>query len=696
MNIRRKTTLPLIFQSINHYISHRFAQFTYTNSINMTRLFASWGLIAALTLLSWDAFAQVPQAIQYQAVARNPSGALITNAPIGIRVTIIDGPINGTPVYTETHIATTSDYGVFTLQLGRGSNQVGTFANITWSAGNKWVKLEVDPAGGTAYLDFGTYQFLSVPYALYAVNAGSGGGGGSQTLTLTGNTLTISGGNTVDLSSIAGTQGATGPAGPAGPTGSTGPVGADGATGATGPAGPAGGPAGPTGAAGPIGPAGPTGPAGATGAGVAGPTGPAGATGPTGATGVTGPTGVGGGTLDQAYDFNTPGGGRTITADAGAVTINTSGSGVSAFTIAHSGTGTAINASGTNAGNTFSVVQATTNGATGTGAIIGNSNSAAYGVVAQLESTGTAESALYGSNLRTNGGHGVLGRGFNGVVGETSRNNGNAVFGLNNSTGPFSIPNAQIAAGVTGQGFYGSIGQTVNDGGNGVFGLNAVTNGTNNDNPGVSGLGNVGVLGTSNNATGFGLLSADDVGAVGGLFANGNLAVGGTKNFRIDLPSDPANKYLYHFSIESDEVLNIYRGNIVLDANGQATVTLADYVADVNTNFSYNLTAIGGSAPGLYVASEFNNGTFQIAGGVPGQKISWQLTGERNDPYLQQNPQQKLAVRNKPAHEVGFYVHPQAYGFDASKGVIRTKSSFITNPLEVPTLATQKPIGLVK
>lgn len=653
----------------------------------MNRLIATWGLFAALLFSSLVAWAQVPQAIQYQAVARNPSGALITNAPIGIRVTIIDGPINGTAVYTETHIATTSDYGVFTLQLGRGSNQVGTFANITWGAGNKWVKLEVDPAGGTSYLDFGTYQFLSVPYALYAVNAGSGGGG-SQTLTLTGNTLTISGGNTVDLSSIAGTQG------PAGPTGAPG---ADGPTGPTGATGPAGGPAGPTG---PTGPAGPTGPTGATGAGVAGPAGPTGATGATGATGstgATGATGVGGGTLDQAYDFGTPGGGRTITADAGAVVINASGSGVSALTLSNSGTGTALNASGTNSGNTFSIVQATTNGGTGTAGIIGNSNGGAYGVVGQLESTGTAESAVYGSNLRTNGGHGVLGRGYNGVVGETGRNDGNAVFGLNNSTGPFSVANSQIAAGVTGQGFYGSIGQTTNDGGVGVFGLNANTNTATNDNPGVSGLGVTGLLGTTiAPGVGFGILSADDLGAVGGIYANGNLAIGGTKNFRIDLPSDPANKYLFHFSIESDEVLNIYRGNIVLDANGSATVTLADYVADVNTDFSYNLTAIGGAAPGLYVASEFNNGTFTIAGGAPGQKVSWQLTGERNDPYLQQNPQQKEPIRNKPAHEVGYYVHPEAYGADAGKGVIRVKSSFLTNPLAVPTLAPQTRLGLAK
>ncbi len=642
----------------------------------MNRFFATWGMVLALAITSFTAFAQAPQSIQYQAVARNPSGTLITNAPIGVRITIIDGPATGTAVYTEQHTATTTDYGVFTLQLGRGNNQVGTFANIAWGAGTKWVKIEVDPAGGNAYLDFGTYQFLSVPYALYAANAGSGGGGGGQTLTLTGNTLTITGGNSVDLSTLAGTQGpagptgATGPAGPAGgPAGPTGPTGADGATGATGPAGPTG----------------------ATGAGVAGPAGPTGATGPVGP---TGPTGIGGGTLDQAYDFGGAGAGRTITADAGAVVINASGSGVSALTLTHSGTGTSLNASGTNSGNTFSVVQATTNGANGTAAVIGSSSGAAYGIAAQLESTGTAETALYGSNLRTNGGHGVLGRGFNGVVGESSRNNGNAMFGLNNSTGPFNPTGGAVAAGITGQGFYGTLGQTTGDNGIGIYGLHGgPTNGT-NDNPGVAGLGFVGLLGTSRApGVGYGILSADDIGALGSVLALGNLTVGGAKNFRIDLPSDPANKYLYHFSVESDEVLNIYRGNIVLDANGQATVALPEYVTAVNMDFSYNLTAIGGAAPGLYVANEYSNGTFTIAGGTPGQKVSWQLVGERNDPYFQQNPQEREPVRNKPAHEVGYYVHPQVYG---GQGVIRVRGNYLTNMLENPSLAPQTKLGMAK
>ncbi len=652
----------------------------------MNRIIATWGFLIVLTLITWGASAQAPQSIQYQAVARDPSGALITNTPIGVRVTIIDGPSTGTPVYTEQHTPSTGDYGVFTLQLGRGNNQVGTFANIGWGTGTIWLKIEVDPAGGTSYVDMGTYQFLSVPYALYAQTAGNGGGGGTQTLTLTGNTLTISGGNTVDLSSIAGTPGPTGP------------------TGATGPAGPAGGPAGPTGATGAdgaTGPTGATGPAGPTGAGVAGATGPTGATGatgPAGTTGATGATGVGGGTLDQAYDFGGAGLGRNITADAGAVTINTTGSGASALTLANTGTGTALDASGNNPSNNFSIIQATTNGATGTAGIIGNSNGAAYGVAGQLESTGTAESAVYGSNLRTNGGHGVLGRGYNGVVGETGRNDGNAMFGFNSSTGPFSAAAGQVAAGITGQGYYGTLGQTTADNGIGIYGLHGgPTNGT-NDNPGVAGLGFIGVLGTSRvPGTGYGLLSGDDIGAIGNILALGNLSAGGVKTFRIDLPSDPANKYLFHFSIESDEVMNIYRGKIVLDANGEAVVTLADYVADVNTNFGYNLTAIGSAAPGLYVGEEFSNGTFKIAGGSPGQKVSWQLTAERNDPYLQQNPDQKLAVRNKPAHEVGYYVHPEAYGFDVNKGVIRIRNNnFLTNPLQVPTLAPHAKLGLNK
>ena len=49
------------------------------------------------------------------------------------------------------------------------------------------------------------------------------------------------------------------------------------------------------------------------------------------------------------------------------------------------------------------------------------------------------------------------------------------------------------------------------------------------------------------------------------------LVTGPNKPFVIDHPLDPANKYLYHASVESPDVMNIYNGNVVTDANGRAT-----------------------------------------------------------------------------------------------------------------------------
>jgi hypothetical protein len=162
----------------------------------------------------------------------------------------------------------------------------------------------------------------------------------------------------------------------------------------------------------------------------------------------------------------------------------------------------------------------------------------------------------------------------------------------------------------------------------------------------------------------------DGVWAYGGLDAGyfagdveitGNLYVlGSSKNFKIDHPLDPANKYLYHAAIESSEVLNLYRGNVTLDANGEAIVTLPDWFEAINKDLSYQLTPIGGSAPGLYVAAEVSNNQFKVAGGRPGLKVSWQITGVRNDAEERANAYQ--AEVDKPARERGYYIHPELYG----------------------------------
>lgn len=126
-------------------------------------------LLVALQILAGSLVAQtVPQAFNYQAVVRNAAGQIVDNQAVGIRISIIEGSVGGTAVYSETHQPTTNAYGLVTLTVGSGTVVTGDFATISWGTASKFLKVEVDPAGGTSYMDMGTTQLLSVPYALYA------------------------------------------------------------------------------------------------------------------------------------------------------------------------------------------------------------------------------------------------------------------------------------------------------------------------------------------------------------------------------------------------------------------------------------------------------------------------------------------------------------------------------------------------
>ncbi len=143
----------------------------------------------------------------------------------------------------------------------------------------------------------------------------------------------------------------------------------------------------------------------------------------------------------------------------------------------------------------------------------------------------------------------------------------------------------------------------------------------------------------------------------------GNLTVTGSKSFRIDHPLDPANKYLNHFCIESDEVLNTYSGNAVLNAYGEAWVELADWFDAVNRDPRYQLTCVGGHAP-VYVAEKITGNRFKIAGGTPGLEVSWQVTAVRSDPAM---AKYRMPVeQEKPAPERGKYLDPDLYGASES------------------------------
>jgi len=143
-------------------------------------------------------------------------------------------------------------------------------------------------------------------------------------------------------------------------------------------------------------------------------------------------------------------------------------------------------------------------------------------------------------------------------------------------------------------------------------------------------------------------------------------ASAGIKAFKIDHPLEPESKYLYHSSVESPDMMNIYNGNVILDANGEAWVTLPAWFEALNMEFRYQLTCIGGFAQ-VYIAEEISGNRFQIAGGSTGLKISWQVTGIRHDPLA---VAQRIQVEeDKSVTEAGKYLHPEAYGLSEEMSV---------------------------
>ena len=140
--------------------------------------------VLLLLLICNSAMAQAPQGIPYQAVARNSSGVILTSTAISMRFTIHDSVATGTIVYQETFNPTTSAQGLFNVNVGTGTVVSGAFAGINWGHNSKFMQVEMDPAGGSSYINMGTQQMMSVPYALYSNSSGNISGSGSNSNTL--------------------------------------------------------------------------------------------------------------------------------------------------------------------------------------------------------------------------------------------------------------------------------------------------------------------------------------------------------------------------------------------------------------------------------------------------------------------------------------------------------------------------------
>jgi trimeric autotransporter adhesin len=332
------------------------------------------------------------------------------------------------------------------------------------------------------------------------------------------------------------------------------------------------------------------------------------------------------------------------------------------------------------------------------------------GVSGNATATSGSPNGVYGKSVSP-GGNGVFGvnnagTGGNGVFGIATAASGhsNGVYGQAASTSGIGVSGNATAttgnaygvagstattgsgAGVAGSAVattgtaFGVFGQTASSNGRGVFGYASATSGAHVgvvgfvESPSAaagqfvahsgSGLILQGLSGSSKTQV-FSVDASGNGTYAGNLNVTGKLTKG-SGSFKIDHPLDPANKYLSHSFVESPDMMDVYNGVVRLDAKGRAWVGLPDYFEALNRDFRYQLTCIGGFAP-VYIAREVHNNRFRIAGGKPGGKVSWEVTGIRHDAYADAN---RIPVtEDKPPAEQGYYLHPEVYGQDASRRV---------------------------
>ncbi|MFN0202711.1 MAG: hypothetical protein ACKVTZ_14400 [Bacteroidia bacterium] len=659
-------------------------------------------------------FAQAPQKFNYQGVARSAIGVALPNQAISVRLSVLDGSASGATVYSETHSVTTNSLGLFNIAIGGGTPVAGTFNAINWAGNSKFLKTELDPAGGSAYLTMGTTQFLSVPYAMTANTAN------------TANSLTTPPSLSLDdLSNVNvpaptvgqqllwnGTNWVAGTATAAGDN-----WGAQSAAVGTALIGNGT-------AASPLNLAA----QGATSGQVLKWNGTAWTPGTdnTGAGGsYTAGTGISitGTTINSYWTFAAN---NLYNNNTGVVGIGTTSPAATTkfsvvSTLENAGT-FATNSTSTNAAALVGSYAGTTQ-VDGIG-VLGNSVPQDYYGIGGLftggyiGAIGTVQNALnddytglVGSVTPSAGGTGA----YVGVNGNADAESGIAAGGNFVGSGDASLgiilglvaevsainsptltaytdlgtPGAYLL-GNAGRGGYASNTGSYTFGtgtiGTGFFGISSPTT-TANYSIGLAGQGEAGTTSSTGaefygvstgGAYGLGLYATASGGTTnyagyfdGDVEVNGNLSKGGG-TFKIDHPQDPANKYLLHSFVESPDMMNIYNGNITTDANGMATVTLPAYFEALNMDFRYQLTTIGTFAQAI-VANEVQSNQFTIQTDKPNVKVSWQVTGVRKDAWA--NAHRVVPEMDKVGAEKGRYLHPELFGLGRSASIGEVFSS---------------------
>lgn len=242
----------------------------------------------------------------------------------------------------------------------------------------------------------------------------------------------------------------------------------------------------------------------------------------------------------------------------------------------------------------------------------------------------------------------------------TSGTDNSGVYAEGNWRGLFGRNKGKVSR-TTALGVYGLVDSatTYTSAAYGVYGEVSATGNTGSSNYGVYGAARNGASGNysiygANPGSGASDYAAYFNGKIYAVSASSSI-----KAFRIDHPQDPENKYLLHSSIESNDMMNIYNGNITTDASGTATVKLPAYFTALNKDYKYQLTCMGQFAQAI-VLDEIHDNEFRIKTDKPNVKVSWQVAGVRQDAAA--NYYRIANEVEKPANEKGFYLVPEAYG----------------------------------
>ena len=672
----------------------------YLQKLRLTKVLIELLVLTVLCSLN-TAIAQAPQAIPYQGVARNASGNILSNQSIGLRLSIMDLIPAGTVVYSETHTTATTNLGLFNLNIGSGTPIVGTLAGVVWGVGAKFIKVEMDPAGGVSYIDMGTTQLNSVPYALFAGQSGSTANGTLNVVpkwtpdgTTLGGSLLFDDGTNVGLNNSSPVYkfdvlhgGSTGIRSRSSASFSV--VDID-----------------------------------ATSGDAALRFQKAGVSqwnirnrpaddyleifelGGGGSRMViqdaTGNVGIGE-TTSPSYKLDVLHGGSTgirsrssasfsvvdIDATSGDAALRFQKAGVNQWNMRNRPADDYLEIFELGGGGSRMVIQdatgnvgigETTNpsykldvlhgGSTG----IRSRSSGSFSVVDIDGQSGDAalrfqKAGVNQWNVRNRPGDDYFeifeldGGGSRVVIQDATGN-----VGIGETTAP-AYKLDVLHSGSTGIRSRSSASFSVLDidGQSGDAALRFQKAGVNQWN-------------TRNNP------STDDYqifepggggermrieNTTGKVVVNGDFTVVGVKAFTMDHPLDPENKILMHAAVESNEVINSYSGNVTSDASGKVVVNLPDYFGAINKDFRYQLTVVGTFAQAI-ISKEITNNQFEIATSIPNVKVSWEVKGVRNDLHMKKFP--FVADQEKSTSQKGKYWDPSVYNQAESKGVSYDKS----------------------